>query len=205
MTERIDAGPSGSTSTSASLSRTDAHSNRAATTGVPGPSGQAPVPPARLHDAGHPAATLRMQQGVPSQVVMYVLGHSPSSLTLGTYSRVVPELDEDAARRMGEALWGLSDHQAGNAQCLAPVPRRRECGSARRAHTIEPTTAITIRGSPSIRRPRPLSAADLHLHQSIAVFDAHRSPRFTPHFREKNGGKPGAFGTSAAGASLDLS
>jgi integrase len=67
---------------------------------------EAKVHPARLHDARHTAATLLLQQGVPARVVMEVLGHSQISLTLGTYSHVVPELAEDAARRMGEALWG---------------------------------------------------------------------------------------------------
>jgi integrase len=61
---------------------------------------------ARLHDARHTAATLLLQQGVPARVVMEILGHSQITLTLGTYSHVVPELAEDAARRMGEALWG---------------------------------------------------------------------------------------------------
>lgn len=61
---------------------------------------------ARLHDARHTAATLLLQQGVPARVAMEMLGHSQISLTLGTYSHVVPELAEDAARRMGEALWG---------------------------------------------------------------------------------------------------
>jgi site-specific recombinase XerD len=37
---------------------------------------------------------------------MEMLGHSQISLTPGTYSHVAPELAEDAARRMGEALWG---------------------------------------------------------------------------------------------------
>ena len=35
---------------------------------------------------------------------MEMLSYSPISLT--PYSHVVPELAEDAARRMGEALWG---------------------------------------------------------------------------------------------------
>ena len=61
--------------------------------------------PARLHDARHTAASLLLQQGVPARVAMEVLGHSQISLTLGTYSHVVPEVAEDAARRMGEALW----------------------------------------------------------------------------------------------------
>jgi integrase len=37
---------------------------------------------------------------------MQVLGHSQISLTLGTYSHVVPELAQDAADRIGDALWG---------------------------------------------------------------------------------------------------
>lgn len=61
---------------------------------------------ARLHDARHTAATLLLLRGVPARVAMQILGHSQISLTLGTYSHVVPELAEDAANRMGEALWG---------------------------------------------------------------------------------------------------
>ena len=64
------------------------------------------VPPARLHDARHTAATLLLTQGVPARVVMEILGHSQISLTLGTYTHVVPELARDAANRMGDALWG---------------------------------------------------------------------------------------------------
>jgi integrase len=64
------------------------------------------VRPARLHDARHTAATLLLQQGVPARVAMEILGHSQISLTLGTYSHVVPELANEAAKRMGEALWG---------------------------------------------------------------------------------------------------
>ncbi len=61
---------------------------------------------ARLHDARHTAATLLLQQGVPARVAMQVLGHSQINLTLGTYSHVVPELAQEAAERMGDALWG---------------------------------------------------------------------------------------------------
>ncbi|CAN5467282.1 hypothetical protein BH18ACT8_BH18ACT8_15820 [soil metagenome] len=37
---------------------------------------------------------------------MDILGHSAISLTLGTYSHVLPELHQDAAERVGMALWG---------------------------------------------------------------------------------------------------
>jgi integrase len=61
---------------------------------------------ARLHDARHTAATVMLTMGVAPRVAMQVLGHSQISLTLGTYSHVVPELAEDAAAKVGEALWG---------------------------------------------------------------------------------------------------
>ncbi len=46
----------------------------------------------RSHDARHTAATLLLQQGVAARVAMQVLGRSQITLTLGTYSHVVPEL-----------------------------------------------------------------------------------------------------------------
>jgi integrase len=61
---------------------------------------------ARLHDARHTAATLLLQQGVAPRVAMQILGQSQISLTLGTYSHVVPELATDTAEKMGAALWG---------------------------------------------------------------------------------------------------
>lgn len=61
---------------------------------------------AKLHDARHTAATVMLTMGVPARVVMQVLGHSQISLTLGTYSHVMPELAEDAAAGVGDALWG---------------------------------------------------------------------------------------------------
>ena len=73
-----------------------------------GTAGQGAGVPARpdYTTPGTPRRSLLLQQGVPARVAMEMLGHSQISLTLGTYSHVVPELAEDAARRMGEALWG---------------------------------------------------------------------------------------------------
>jgi integrase len=66
---------------------------------------------ARLHDARHTAATLLLQQGVHPRVAMQILGHSQISLTLGTYSHVVPEIARDAAERIGAALWSHNDEE----------------------------------------------------------------------------------------------
>ena len=73
---------------------------------------RAEVRNARLHDARHTAATLLLLQGVPARVAMQVLGHSQITLTLGTYSHVVPELATEAAQRMESALWGDPDEAA---------------------------------------------------------------------------------------------
>ena len=76
---------------------------------------RAGVRPARLHDARHTAATLLLAQGVPARVAMQILGHSQISLTLGTYSHVVPELAHEAAERMADVLWTdtPAEHDAG--------------------------------------------------------------------------------------------
>ena len=38
-------------------------------------------------------------------MVMEMLGHSQISPTLGTYSHVAPELQQEAADRIGRVLW----------------------------------------------------------------------------------------------------
>jgi integrase len=58
------------------------------------------LPKFRLHDLRHTAATLALQQGVNPKVVQEMLGHSSISLTLGTYSHVVPPMRREAADRL---------------------------------------------------------------------------------------------------------
>jgi len=77
---------------------------------------------AKLHDARHTAATVMLTMGVPARVVMQVLGHSQISLTLGTYSHVMPELADDAAARVGDALWGPLATTLAPQTTLAPRP-----------------------------------------------------------------------------------
>ncbi len=60
---------------------------------------------ARVHDARHTAATLLLEQGVDIRVVQEILGHSQPSTTK-RYAHVTDKLARDAARRMGNVLWG---------------------------------------------------------------------------------------------------
>jgi integrase len=60
----------------------------------------------RMHDLRHTCATLLLSRGVPVKVVSEMLGHASVSITLGTYSHVLPDMQESAARAMDEALNG---------------------------------------------------------------------------------------------------
>ncbi|MFI5042163.1 MAG: tyrosine-type recombinase/integrase [Acidimicrobiales bacterium] len=58
----------------------------------------------RLYDCRHTAASLLLAQGVAARVVMEILGHSSFSLTMDTYTSVMPVLMSDAADAMDRAL-----------------------------------------------------------------------------------------------------
>ena len=58
----------------------------------------------RMHDLRHTCATLLLSRGVPIKVVSEMLGHASVSITLDTYSHVLPDMQESAARAMDEAL-----------------------------------------------------------------------------------------------------
>jgi integrase len=64
------------------------------------------LPHQRFHDLRHGCASLLLAQGVPARVVMETLGHSQISLTLDTYSHVIPALGREAADRMDAVLRG---------------------------------------------------------------------------------------------------
>lgn len=61
-------------------------------------------PTIRFHDLRHTAATLLLGQGVHPKVVSEMLGHATITLTLDTYSHLVPVLHEQAAAAMDTLL-----------------------------------------------------------------------------------------------------
>jgi integrase len=67
----------------------------------------------RFHDLRHACASLLLAEGVNPRVVMEILGHSQVSLTLNTYSHVIPSLGRDAADRL-QSLLGAPDEHAGD-------------------------------------------------------------------------------------------
>jgi hypothetical protein len=57
------------------------------------------LPPIRLHDLRHGAATMSLEAGVDIKIVQELLGHSTSVLTRDTYTSVSPRLAREAAER----------------------------------------------------------------------------------------------------------
>jgi integrase len=78
--------------------------HRNATREFPSMLKSAGLPIVRFHDLRHTAATLLLAQGVDPRTIMETLGHSQISLTMNTYSHVLPTLQADAANRMDAML-----------------------------------------------------------------------------------------------------
>jgi integrase len=60
----------------------------------------AELPRVRFHDLRHSCASLLLAEGVAPRVVMEILGHSQISITMDTYSHVMPALSQDAVDRV---------------------------------------------------------------------------------------------------------
>jgi integrase len=69
------------------------------------------LPPIRLHDLRHGAATLALTAGVDIKIVQEMLGHSSRAITSDTYTTVLPEVAR-AAAEAAAALISLPSHPA---------------------------------------------------------------------------------------------
>lgn len=65
---------------------------------------KAKLPYVRFHDLRHTSATLLLAAGVHPKVVQERLGHSQISVTLDTYSHILPSMQVEAAARLDQVL-----------------------------------------------------------------------------------------------------
>ena len=65
---------------------------------------RAGLPPIRFHDMRHTCATLLLSQNTLPKFVQELLAHATISITLDTYSHVVPGMGDRTARAMDDAL-----------------------------------------------------------------------------------------------------
>ncbi|WSG19335.1 tyrosine-type recombinase/integrase [Nonomuraea sp. NBC_01738] len=70
------------------------------------------LPPIRLHDLRHGAASLMLAAGVEIKVVQETLGHTSSAFTADTYTSVFPQVAMAAAEKTAALLLG-DDHDGG--------------------------------------------------------------------------------------------
>lgn len=68
------------------------------------------LPQIRLHDLRHSNATALIAAGVSAKVVQHRLGHANVSITLNTYTHVLPSMDEEAAEKLDNALFSSAQH-----------------------------------------------------------------------------------------------
>jgi integrase len=65
---------------------------------------KAGLPIIRFHDLRHSCASLLLSLGVHPKIVQELLGHSQISITLDTYSHVLPSLQKEAVQRLDSLL-----------------------------------------------------------------------------------------------------
>ncbi|MEV2277402.1 site-specific integrase [Nocardiopsis sp. NPDC049922] len=101
------------------------------------------LPPVRLHDLRHGAATLVLAAGVELKVVQAMLGHASIVLTADTYASVLPEVAWEAAER---TAWLV----------LRDSGRVRRCARARRGRRgLGPPWTHQHGAEPKLRRRIP--------------------------------------------------
>jgi integrase len=62
------------------------------------------LPDIRLHDLRHTCATLLLGRNVNPKIVSEMLGHATIAITLDTYSHVLPNMQNEAAKALEDAL-----------------------------------------------------------------------------------------------------
>ncbi|AUH42204.1 tyrosine-type recombinase/integrase [Streptomyces sp. CMB-StM0423] len=107
------------------------------------------LPPVRLHDLRHGAATLMLAAGVDVKIVSDTLGHSDTRITRDIYQSVLPEVGRGAAEATAK-LVPLQRKVAENAQKAAVDKARKAAKKAKQSKTVEAAKKKVKRKKPKI-------------------------------------------------------
>lgn len=96
---------------------------------------RADLPIIRVHDLRHTAATYLLGQGTHPKKVQELLGHSSITLTLDTYSHMVPSMHQEVAAEMDRLFEepGEEGDESGNARATDTGVRPAESGDSAHA------------------------------------------------------------------------
>jgi Phage integrase family len=83
------------------------------------------MPPIRLHDLRHGAATLALAAGVDLRVVQDMLGHCSIVLTADTYTSVLPDVARKAAEQVAALIIRAGRLVPGTNRTRRPVRQSR--------------------------------------------------------------------------------
>lgn len=100
------------------------------------------LPPIRLHDLRHGAATLMLAAGVDVKVVSDTLGHSDTRITRDIYQSVLPQVGKNAAEATAK---------------LVPLQRKAEAEQAAReaAKTVKKSKKAKTKGKKKHKQKKP--------------------------------------------------
>jgi hypothetical protein len=124
---------------------------------------KAGLPPVRLHDLRHGAATLALAAGVDLRVVQEMLGHSSIVPTADTYTSVLPDVARTAAEKVAALII--------KAGCLVPGTRR---------HRRRQDTRVQRRRRKRARQCWPSSARQSRTHAGRQIGRPRRRSRARP-------------------------
>src|SRR6266704_32679 len=109
------------------------------------------LPPIRLHDLRHGAATIALAAGVELKVVQDMMGHASIVLTADTYTSVLPEVARTAAEQVASLILKAGRLIPGTTRARrSPGRRKRKPRSAppARLPLAHPTRRITLPPAP---------------------------------------------------------
>ena len=90
---------------------------------------EAGLPPIRLHDLRHGAATLALAGGADLKTVSEMLGHSTITITADTYASVLPEVARSAAEAAARLVPRMPSTESGRPGPIsAPSGTENETG-----------------------------------------------------------------------------
>ncbi len=74
----------------------------------------ADLPPVRLHDLRHGAATLALAAGADLKIIQDLLGHASIVLTADTYTSVLPAVAADSAEAVARLIRSAATYPLGH-------------------------------------------------------------------------------------------